>query len=270
MYLRLDAVPLSNVHWATMTSTARPARPARPRRLTLALVLAAAALALTSAALPIYAHDDDRTLYVSGEVSSPASYTRSQLAALPQATATLNEDGHQVTVTGVLLETLVTMAGPAYPSTLLNTKNEILRVTATVRGDAPGPVTFALGELDANFGNHPALLVLTRNGKPVEDGLDHHRAGVLETLQKDFVTYERAQGFPPRALIWKFVLRNSVVAAITQRLARGRAFGIEPVGVNLANPGWKVAFLHQTSAHAIVLQGRTCGRYHSGVPANPR
>jgi len=42
------------------------------------------------------------------------------------------------------------------------------------------------------------------------------RAGVLETLQKDFVTYERAQGFPPWALIWKFVLRNSVVAAVTQ------------------------------------------------------
>ena len=42
------------------------------------------------------------------------------------------------------------------------------------------------------------------------------RAGVLETLQKDFVTYERAQGFPQRVLIWKFVLRNSVVAAITQ------------------------------------------------------
>jgi peptide/nickel transport system permease protein len=42
------------------------------------------------------------------------------------------------------------------------------------------------------------------------------RAGVLETLQKDFVTYERAQGFPRRVLIWKFVLRNSVVAAITQ------------------------------------------------------
>jgi peptide/nickel transport system permease protein len=42
------------------------------------------------------------------------------------------------------------------------------------------------------------------------------RAGVLETLQKDFVLYERAQGFPPRALIWKFVLRNSVIAAITQ------------------------------------------------------
>jgi peptide/nickel transport system permease protein len=42
------------------------------------------------------------------------------------------------------------------------------------------------------------------------------RAGVLETLQKDFVTYERAQGFPRGMLIWKFVLRNSVVAAVTQ------------------------------------------------------
>jgi len=42
------------------------------------------------------------------------------------------------------------------------------------------------------------------------------RAGVLETLQKDFVLYERAVGFPSRALIWQFVLKNSVVAAITQ------------------------------------------------------
>jgi peptide/nickel transport system permease protein len=42
------------------------------------------------------------------------------------------------------------------------------------------------------------------------------RAGVLATLERDFVTYERAMGFPARALIWKFVLKNSVVAAITQ------------------------------------------------------
>jgi peptide/nickel transport system permease protein len=42
------------------------------------------------------------------------------------------------------------------------------------------------------------------------------RAGVLETMQRDFVVYARAQGVPGRALIWKFVLKNSVVAAITQ------------------------------------------------------
>ena len=42
------------------------------------------------------------------------------------------------------------------------------------------------------------------------------RAGVLDTLQKDFVFYERAMGYRGRALIWNFVLRNSVTAAITQ------------------------------------------------------
>ncbi len=42
------------------------------------------------------------------------------------------------------------------------------------------------------------------------------RAGVLDTMQRDFVTYARAQGMPGRTLIWKFVLKNSVVAAITQ------------------------------------------------------
>jgi len=42
------------------------------------------------------------------------------------------------------------------------------------------------------------------------------RAGVLETLQKDFVAYERAVGYPRRRLIWVYVLRNSVIAAVTQ------------------------------------------------------
>jgi peptide/nickel transport system permease protein len=42
------------------------------------------------------------------------------------------------------------------------------------------------------------------------------RAGVLDTLQRDFVTYARAQGIPGRPLIWKFVLKNSVMAALTQ------------------------------------------------------
>lgn len=42
------------------------------------------------------------------------------------------------------------------------------------------------------------------------------RAGVLETMQKDFVLYERAVGYPRRRLIWIYVLRNSVIAAVTQ------------------------------------------------------
>ena len=69
----------------------------------------------------------------------------------------------------MLLETLVTDAGPAYPA-LVNTKNELLRVTATVRGAGNRQVTFAVGELDPNFGNHPALLALTVNGRSVPGG----------------------------------------------------------------------------------------------------
>jgi peptide/nickel transport system permease protein len=42
------------------------------------------------------------------------------------------------------------------------------------------------------------------------------RAGVLDTMQKDFVLYERAVGYPRRRLIWVYVLRNSVIATVTQ------------------------------------------------------
>jgi hypothetical protein len=52
----------------------------------------------------------------------------------------------------------------------LNTKNELLRVTVTVRGAGHREVTFAIGELDPNFGNHPALLALTVDSKPIPDG----------------------------------------------------------------------------------------------------
>jgi peptide/nickel transport system permease protein len=42
------------------------------------------------------------------------------------------------------------------------------------------------------------------------------RAGVLETMQKDFVLYERAVGYPRWRMIWIYVLRNSVIATVTQ------------------------------------------------------
>ena len=42
------------------------------------------------------------------------------------------------------------------------------------------------------------------------------RAGMLETLQKDYVFYERAVGYPRRRLIWIYVLRNSVTATVSQ------------------------------------------------------
>jgi hypothetical protein len=130
----------------------------------------AAGLAGTAApALASEAHGAPPALSVGGEVTTPATFTAAALAKLPQTTDTLTVGNRQVKVTGVLLETLVTDAGPAYPA-LVNTKNELLRVTATVRGAGNRQVTFAVGELDPGFGNHPALLALTVNGRSVPGG----------------------------------------------------------------------------------------------------
>lgn len=138
----------------------------------LAAALAASVTGLAGVSAPAFAseHSGARpVLSVGGEVTTPTSYTAAQLAALPQTTVTVKEGGRQVSETGVLLETLVADAAPAYPAGLLNTKNELLRVTVTARG-AGRQVTFAVGELDAGFGNHPALVALTRNGHPIAPG----------------------------------------------------------------------------------------------------
>ena len=42
------------------------------------------------------------------------------------------------------------------------------------------------------------------------------RSGVIDTLQQDFVFYERAMGYRRLRLIWIYVLRNSVTATVTQ------------------------------------------------------
>jgi methylmalonyl-CoA/ethylmalonyl-CoA epimerase len=47
---------------------------------------------------------------------------------------------------------------------------------------------------------------------------------------------------------------NFLVTDIEDTLARIKASGIEPVGVNLADPGWREAFLHPRNAHGIVVQ----------------
>jgi hypothetical protein len=106
---------------------------------------------------------------VDGQVGAPATYTLAQLAAVTQTTVTLTIGPVQLVEKGVLLETLVALAQPAYPP-LVNTKNKLLRLTVTVRGAIGGPVTFAVGELDANFGNHPALLALQTNGVALPGG----------------------------------------------------------------------------------------------------
>ena len=122
---------------------------------------ATSAAAGTSWQAPSHARAGQPVLTVSGTVATPASYTLDQLAALPGETVTLpGPHGSRVTVTGVSLDALVTAAAPVLPSA----KNAILRVIVTASGPRWHSVSFALGELDAGFGNHDALVALSVGG----------------------------------------------------------------------------------------------------------
>ena len=94
-------------------------------------------------------------------------------------------------------------------------------------GDSPG---YWWGQLE--FAAGPKIELLTPAGGP--------DAAFLERFLS-------ARGAGPHHF-------NFVVDDIEDALARIAAFGIEPVGVNLANPAWKEAFLHPRSAHGIVIQ----------------
>src|ERR1700722_6020829 len=94
-------------------------------------------------------------------------------------------------------------------------------------GDSPG---FWWGQLEYAAG--PKIELLTPTGGP--------DAAFLERFLD-------ARGAGPHHL-------NFLVSDIEDALARIKAAGIEPVGVNLASPDWKEAFLHPRAAHGIVIQ----------------
>lgn len=94
-------------------------------------------------------------------------------------------------------------------------------------GDSPG---FWWGQLE--FAAGPKVELLTPTGGPDAAFLERFLAG---------------HGAGPHHF-------NFVVSDIEATLARVRALGIEPVGVNLEGQNWKEAFLHPRDAHGIVIQ----------------
>lgn len=108
------------------------------------------------------------TVAVGGAVLTPATYTRSALAAMPQTTFSVTVPTWRGTRTetdqGVSLESLVDASTPALPP---SAKNGLLTAIIAVRGRFGTQRTFALGELDASFGDHPAYLALEEGGVPL-------------------------------------------------------------------------------------------------------
>ncbi len=74
------------------------------------------------------------------------------------------------------------------------------------------------GRLDAfaDAARHLVLPAVTLSLGGLATIVRFTRAGVLDTLQHDFVFYERAMGYRRLRLIWIYVLRNSVTATVTQ------------------------------------------------------
>jgi len=132
------------------------------------VLVALTAPATGAFAAPAYPADPARhVLTVRGAVSNPVSYTASQLAALPIETIQLRGPGGQaIPATGVSLDLLVTTASPM----LSAAKNALLRVIVTASGPSGRRVSFALGELDPNFGDHDAIVLLSVDGRPLPAG----------------------------------------------------------------------------------------------------
>jgi peptide/nickel transport system permease protein len=74
------------------------------------------------------------------------------------------------------------------------------------------------GRLDAFADGlrHLALPAVTLSLGAIATITRFTRSGVLETLQKEYVLYETAAGYPRWRLVTLYVLRNSLVATITQ------------------------------------------------------
>lgn len=76
-------------------------------------------------------------------------------------------------------------------------------ITANPRAFGSAAVHFVLPALTLSL---PALATVTRLT----------RSGVLDSLQRDYVLYERAMGLPERVIVVKYVLRSGLNATIAQ------------------------------------------------------
>jgi hypothetical protein len=94
---------------------------------------------------------------------SPLTLKTSELAILPQQTLTLTIGGASTTESGPLLSSVLTFAGVQYNALC---KNDELRYWAEVTStDGSAAVAISPGELDTGFGNRPAILSISENGK---------------------------------------------------------------------------------------------------------
>lgn len=76
------------------------------------------------------------------------------------------------------------------------------------------------------------------------------RSGVLDVIQQDFIMYERAMGLPRRLIVFKYILRNAMIATVTQI---GLLFGLLLAGTVVIETVFDWPGLGLYAFNAIVL-----------------
>jgi len=76
------------------------------------------------------------------------------------------------------------------------------------------------------------------------------RSGVLDVIQQDYIFYERSMGLPPRIIIYKYMLRNAIIATVTQI---GLLFGLLLAGTVVIETVFDWPGLGLYAYNAIVL-----------------
>src|SRR5579859_1300248 len=122
-------------------------------------------LALALAILaPLYAQD---TLVISGDVASPLSLTKADLAKMPRTSVTVKAEGNEegdTTYEGVLLYDILMQAGAPLGKQLMG-KALASYVLAEARDGYQ--VVYTLTELDPSFTGNKIIVADTINGKPL-------------------------------------------------------------------------------------------------------
>ncbi len=108
----------------------------------------------------------------------------------------------------------------------------VLPLQGRISGFPPRPVTGFM-TIDALIAGRPdrlwsalahlALPAITLAVPALATIVRFTRAGVLDTLGRPFVDYQRATGIPQALIVWKYVLRNALTSTVTQI---GLLFGI--------------------------------------------
>jgi hypothetical protein len=99
---------------------------------------------------------------INGDVATPRTLKFSELASLPQQTMSVNIDGVTHVEKG---PSLIDVVGFATPNIVACSRNDTLRWWIMATNQKGQAAVFGRGEIDPGFGNRPAILSISGDGK---------------------------------------------------------------------------------------------------------